>query len=179
MSFKHQDPEFVPSVSTGLLAKNLPKVTVTTRNEESDKSFETFLSFVLTLSIFGASTFTVVVSEIANPNEINASARFARETVRSFLGIAWLLFVFALGAVSFSMSARAYVREHPAIEVKGGSKLRWELIASSLIQISVIAAFFFLSLALVAYTEVVGWIAVGLSSTTAISIIGWLVIQWW
>jgi len=179
MSSQHQDTEFVPPLSTCLSAKDLPKVTVTPRNEESEKSFKTFLSFGLTLSIFGASTFTVVVSEIANPSEINASARFARETVRSFLGIAWLLFVVALGAVSFSMSARAYVREHPTIEVKGGSKLKWELIASSLIQISVIAAFFFLSLALVAYTEVVGWIAVGLTSTTAISIGGWLVIQWW
>jgi hypothetical protein len=179
MSSKHQDPEFVPSLSTGLSAKALPKVTVTPRNEESEKSFEAFLSFIFTLSIFGASTFTTVVSEIANPNDINNSARFARETVRSFLGVAWLLFVVAIGAVCFSMSARAYIREHPTIEAKGGSKLRWELMASSLIQISVIVAFLFLSLALVAYTEVVGWIAVGLSSTTAVCISGWLVIQWW
>jgi hypothetical protein len=179
MSSKHQNPEFISSLSTGPVAKDLPNVTVTPKNEESEKSFETFLSFVLSLSIFGASIFTTVVSEIANPNEINASARFARETVRSFLGIAWLLFVVALGAVSFSMSASAYIREHPTIEVKGGSKLKWELIASSLIQISVITAFLFLSLALVAYTEIVGWIAVGLTSTTAISIGGWLVIQWW
>ncbi|KAF3003104.1 hypothetical protein E8E13_008165 [Curvularia kusanoi] len=161
--------------------KDLAAVTVFSESERSkqiNKSFDKFLSFVLTLTIFGASTFTVVVSEIANPSEINPSARFARETVRSFLGIAWLLFVIALYGVAYSMSSVAEKRENPDRQVGGKSKFRWELLASSLIQIVIITAFLFLSLALVAYVEPVGWAAVASSSAAGALTAKSLVDQW-
>jgi hypothetical protein len=47
-----------------------------------------------------------------------------------------------------------------------------------LIQVLVITAFLFLSLALVAYTEAVGWVAVALSSTGAAFAIVSLAAQW-
>jgi hypothetical protein len=76
------------------------------------KSFEGFLSFVIGVSIFGASTFTVVVSQIQDPSDLYAKPRFTAETVRTFLAIAWLLFILALGIVGFSMSVVTFQREH-------------------------------------------------------------------
>jgi Na+/proline symporter len=145
------------------------------------KSFEGFLSFILTLSIFGASTFSIIVSEIANPNAISPDPRFTRETVRTLLGIAWLLFVLALGIVAVSMSLLAFQREHPTTGVESPWRQTWErlgLVASALIQVSVIAAFLLLSLVLVAYTEAVGWVAVALTSTVAFLVLISLAFQW-
>mgnify|MGYP004503243875 CR=1 FL=1 len=180
MSSNDQKPEIIPSMPTSSLAKD-PKSSADTGSLETIKSFEGFLSFVLSLSIFGASTFAIIVSEIANPSEVSPNARFTRETVRSFLGIAWLLFIVALGIVAVSMSLLAYKREHPTAGFEGFWEQRWDrlgLVASSLIQVSVIAAFLFLSLVLVAYTEAVGWVAVALSSTAAAFAAVSLAAQW-
>jgi hypothetical protein len=49
------------------------------------KSFEGFLSFVLSPSIFGASTFAITVSQIANPSDLTANPQFTQESVRTFL----------------------------------------------------------------------------------------------
>jgi hypothetical protein len=180
MSSNDQNPEIVSSMPTNSSAKD-PKPSADIDTQETIKSFEGFLSFVLSLSIFGASTFAIVVSEIANPSEVSPDARFTRETVRSFLGIAWLLFIVALGIVAVSMSLLAYKREHPTAGFESTRKQKWErlgLVASSLIQVSVITAFLFLSLVLVAYTEAVGWVAVALSSIAAAFAIVSLAAQW-
>ena len=180
MSSNEQNPENSSSMPTSSSARD-PKTSADTGSLETIKSFEGFLSFVLSLSIFGASTFAIVVSEIANPSEISPNARFTRETVRSFLGIAWLLFIVPLGIVAVSMSLLAYKREHPTAGLEGVWNQRWErlgLVASSLIQVSIIVAFLVLSLVLVAYTEAVGWVAVALSSTAAAFTIVSLAAQW-
>jgi hypothetical protein len=180
MSSNDQNPETTSSMPTSSSARD-PKTSADTGSLETIKSFEGFLSFVLSLSIFGASTFAIVVSQIANPSEVNPNARFTRESVRSFLGIAWLLFIFALAIVAVSMSLLAYKREHPISGFQGVWKQRWErlgLVASSLIQLSVITAFLFLSLVLVTYTEGVGWAAVALSLTAAVFAIVSLAVQW-
>ena len=52
------------------------------------------------------------------------------------------------------------------------------LVASSFIQLLVIAAFLFLSLVLVAYTPAVGWVAVAFTSIAAASAFVLLAIQW-
>ena len=147
---------------------------------ETIKSFQEFLSFVLSLSIFGASTFAIIVSEIANPNDISLNPRFSRQTVRNFLGIAWLLFVFALAIVAASMTLLAYHQERSTTGLDSVWKKleRPGLVASSVIQISVIMAFLFLSLALVAYTEIVGWLAVAFSSIAAVFALVLLAVQW-
>ncbi|KID84179.1 hypothetical protein MGU_08593 [Metarhizium guizhouense ARSEF 977] len=145
------------------------------------KSFDGFLSFILSLSIFGASTFAVIVSEIANPSDVVANPRFTRETVRTLLGVAWLLFVLALGLVAVSMSLLAFQREHAETGFDSLWRHIWErlgLVASSLIQLLVIAAFLLLSLVLVAYTEAVGWVAVALTLTAAVFASISLSVQW-
>lgn len=79
------------------------------------------------------------------------------------------------------MSLLAYQREHTNAALDGLRKNRWErlgLLASSLIQLLVIAAFLFLSLVLVAYTKAVGWVAVALASTAAAFAFVSLTVQW-
>ncbi|KAM3500982.1 hypothetical protein MY10362_005938 [Beauveria mimosiformis] len=145
------------------------------------KSFEGFLSFILTLSIFGASTFTIIVSEIADPSHGKASPGFTRDTVRALLGGAWLLFVLALGLVALSMSLLALQREHAALQFDGPRRNAWEhlgLFGVSLIQLFVISAFVLLSIVLVAYTKTVGWIAVAITSTAAAFTLTSLIVQW-
>jgi hypothetical protein len=180
MTPNYQDAKLTSSVPTDSPV-NEPKPPSDRSRPETIRSFEGFLSFILSLSIFGASTFAIIVSEIANPNAFSPNPRFTRETVRTLLGIAWLLFVLALGIVAVSMSLLAYQREHSTPEVEGLWRQRWErlgLVASSLIQVSVIAAFLFLSLVLVAYTQAVGWVAVALTSTAAFFALISLAIQW-
>lgn len=81
------------------------------------------------------------------------------------------------------MSVLAYQREHSTagFSSEGIWKQRWErlgLVASSLIQVSVITAFLFLSLVLVTYTEAVGWVAVALTSIAAAFALVSLAVQW-
>ncbi|KAK4951623.1 hypothetical protein LTR28_006838, partial [Elasticomyces elasticus] len=75
------------------------------------KAFESFLSFMGGIVIFGASTFAVVVSEIANPAEFTHRLRFERKTARTFIALGWLLFVLAFGVADFSMSILTTQRE--------------------------------------------------------------------
>lgn len=135
------------------------------------KSFEGFLSFVIEVSIFGASTFTVIVSEIANPADLPQNPRFGQETVRNFVALAWLLFIIALCVTGFSITLLTFQRE-AAIASFGDE---WEakcqrlgLAAFVFLQGLIIGAFMFLSLAVAAYTETVGWIAVAFTSAAGI-----------
>lgn len=177
----HDQNAKIPTSAPAGSSVHITKTPSDTSSLEIIKSFEGFLSFVLSLSIFGASTFAIIVSEIANPNELSLNPRFTRETVRTLLGIAWLFFVLALGIVAASMSLLAYQREHSIVGFEGLWRQRWErlgLVASSLIQVLVITAFLFLSLVLVAYTEAVGWVAVALTSTAAAFAFLSLAVQW-
>lgn len=180
MASNNQDATITSPVPTGS-SVNETKFPSDGSSLEIIKSFEGFLSFVLSLSIFGASTFAIIVSEIANPNELSLNPRFTRETVRTLLGISWLLFVLALGIVALSMSLLAYQRERSTTGLEGLWGQRWDclgLVASSLIQVLVIVAFLFLSLVLVAYTEAVGWVAVAFTSTAAAFALISLAVQW-
>jgi hypothetical protein len=57
------------------------------------QSAKLFLSFIVGVSIFGASTLTIIVSEIADPTKLSTNAQFEEKTVRTFLGTSWILFV--------------------------------------------------------------------------------------
>jgi hypothetical protein len=166
---------------SGSLATQPKTVNRTDRGEIVIKSFEGFLSFVIGVSIFGASTFTVVVSQIADPSSLYAKPRFTAETVRTFLAISWLLFILALGIVGFSMSVVTFQREHAKLGQEGEWIKRWKgvgLLVSSVIELLIVVAFIFLSLVIVAYAEAVGWVAVGCASVAAILVIVLIAIQW-
>ncbi|KAF2091458.1 hypothetical protein K490DRAFT_52670 [Saccharata proteae CBS 121410] len=72
--------------------------------------FETLIPAIVFISTFGSLiTLTVVVSGIADPARLDpvdpstpTGTQFRRETVRTLLAVAWLLFVLALGASNFA-----------------------------------------------------------------------------
>ncbi|TFB02529.1 hypothetical protein CCMA1212_005598 [Trichoderma ghanense] len=147
-------------------------------SEAVTKSFEAFLSFVLTVTIFGASIFTVIVSDIPDPAAVSPEPKFSKQTIRTFLAISWLLFAVALSLGAFSMSVYYAQREKAGqgFTEEQIRKLRpLGVLASSMLQILIIVAFLFLSLVLVAYAEVVGWVAVAFSAAAAFGSVGLMI----
>ncbi|KAK4225756.1 hypothetical protein QBC38DRAFT_482205 [Podospora fimiseda] len=153
--------------STSSPAKGSPTVITTaatipdTKVTQSMEDFKTFISFVLTISIFGASTFAVIAGEMADPAELWAPDKppLKLKTVRKLLALAWLCFVHALAVAAYSSSLLAWWRHRD-----DGVWQRWDKIgifASVLIHALLVAAFMFLSLCMVAYVGAVGWVAVG------------------
>jgi hypothetical protein len=61
------------------------------------RSLQGFLALILSISIFGASLFGVLVSQLQPP-----SNGWSDSTVRTLMGVSWLLFVLALGVAAFS-----------------------------------------------------------------------------
>ena len=147
--------------------------------------WERYLAAVIGISTFGGSiTFSVIVSPIADParlNPENAEAltptRFDRETVRHFLAISWAIFICEMGICSVLATLMHFHRDKfvnrflpdfpgPALRslvVMGSLRVstRWFLLACALlINCLMVAAFMFLSLAVVAYVGVAGWMGV-------------------
>ncbi|RAK81454.1 uncharacterized protein BO72DRAFT_492282 [Aspergillus fijiensis CBS 313.89] len=133
------------------------------------QSFQSFLSFIVGISIFGASIFATIIGQLQDPRQLNPHAYFSMQTVRVFVAIAWLLFIAALGVAGFSSSVLILEQERNA-NLTGDWRRRWNkpgLVVSLMLQILVIGAFLFLSLGLVAYTAAVGWTAVATSIAAA------------
>lgn len=129
------------------------------------ESFQFFLSFIVGISIFGASIFATIVGQMQDPIQLNPHAYFSMQTVRIFMAIAWLFFIAALGVAGFSSSVLVREKEKNGNLTENWRK-RWKkfgLAVSFMLQTLVIGAFLFLSLGLVAYAEVVGWIAVAIT----------------
>ncbi|KAK1765093.1 hypothetical protein QBC33DRAFT_545719 [Phialemonium atrogriseum] len=137
--------------------------------ELSVKDFQTFISFIFSISIFGASTFAVIVGQMTDPADIwkPGPPPFTMSRVRTFLAVAWLCFVLALAVAGYSSSVLTLWRQRAGGEYDGAWVRKWDafgIAASALLHLLIVMAFLFLSLALVAYVGVVGWIAVGFSS---------------
>jgi hypothetical protein len=147
--------------------------------------WDRYLAAIIGISTFGGSiTFSVIVSEIANParlNPQNAEAptptTFDRETVRSFLAVSWLLFVCEIGIGSILATLMYFHRDfiaehflpecpnpaHRSLAVVGPIRVstRWFLLVCTLLINSLMAAaFLFLSLSVVAYVGFAGWMSV-------------------
>lgn len=144
-----------------------PPIQAPSTGELAVKSFESFISFIVGIAIFGASTFAVLASEIADPAVLTKRPRFGRETARTFIALGWLFFVLAFAVAGFSMSVLTAQRERAGADSETRWESKWEgwgLTASAVLYLLVIGGFLFLSLAVVAYVEVVGWIAVAFAS---------------
>lgn len=129
-------------------------------NTEHDKVVDflwSLFSAVIGISTFGASiTFGRVVSGVAAP-----VGEYTEEEVLSFLSLAFLLFLVALGTASFLAVGLRFNRESIKAGLRSHGKRRrlWTgvtMAASGLVQGLIFAAFIFISLALRAYTEAVG-----------------------
>jgi hypothetical protein len=113
----------------------------------------------------GASiTFVLVISDIKDPHEVaQKDAKFDSSTVRIFLATSWLLFILDVGCTPFLAGfVRYYVTQDTG---------RWdeaERVSSTVLFCLLTGAFMKLSLTVVAYVAVVGYIAVALTSCFAV-----------
>jgi hypothetical protein len=144
------------------------------------KWFESFLPATIGIATVGSSiTFTIIVSQLQDPARLDPSdpaavtpTVFHRETVRTFLATSWLLFVIALGFASFAALLLNFHRKEVKVGFSPSRKnLGYEiagLLVSFILEALLLGAFLFLALALVAYSEIVGWIAVGFTGAFAL-----------
>ncbi|KAH7141039.1 hypothetical protein EDB81DRAFT_885731 [Dactylonectria macrodidyma] len=132
------------------------------------EDFQIFISFILTISIFGASTFAVIIGQMTDPIDIwkPDPPPYRLTTVRAFLRIAWMCFTLAIAVAGYSSSIRTVYRERAGGKLDIEWQRRWDrigIISSVALHLLLVAAFLFLSLAMVAYVGIVGWVAVGFS----------------
>jgi hypothetical protein len=139
-----------------------------------------YLKAVIAISVFGGQiTFTVIVSEIADPaapsptsTDAQTNRLFGMETVRMFVALSWLFFMVELGIAALvkillmdetmKSAARTYFahRKRNFLYIYSG--------ITFLLNGLPLVAFLFLALAVAAYVPVVGWIGVGLISLFAL-----------
>lgn len=138
-----------------------------------DGWFDGYLTAIIGVSVFGGQiTFSVALSDIPDPAEVIPSPPYQRQTVRTFVTISWLLFMFTLAIALFvkmivsDNATRYWIR---AIFGVGGLR---RIIAATIILLQElpIAAFLFLALSITAYVPIVGWVGVGSISCFAVFI---------
>ncbi|KAF4462763.1 hypothetical protein FALBO_10413 [Fusarium albosuccineum] len=115
------------------------------RLPSSVEEYKMFITLVFGVSIFGASTFAVAIGQMTDPVDIwkPNQAPFSMHRVRTFLGSAWLCFILAIAVAGYSSSLLTLLKRR----ADGVYDSSW--------------TFLFLSLAMVPYAVVPGWIAVG------------------
>jgi hypothetical protein len=148
------------------------------------KSLPGFLSLIIAISIFGASTFASLVSQLATPT------KFSLSTVRTFMAISFLLFLLLLGVAAVSTilvdteNPMAYFPIISAVynpkgrssraQQAGKMRLLFSLLILFICQVLLVGAFMFMSLVIVAYAEPVGWVAVA-----GVTFCGVMILQSW
>ena len=147
------------------------------------QSLQGFLAIVITISIFGASIFASLIQPLEPP----PNPQFSIQTIRTFMAMAWLLFVLTLAASVFSVVQLYYeqtteMQHLTQVQIDGKTaahspsrgipkwKTRTALIVNFITEVFLLGAFMFLSLVVVAYAPPVGWVAVGLDAFCAICI---------
>ena len=126
--------------------------------------FDGYLTAMIGVSVFGGQiTFTVILSDIPDPEDIMVSPSFQRQTVRTFLAISWVLFAFTL---ALSLLVKMLMSDHLTrgwIEDKIGVRMMHHMTALTIILLEElpVVAFLFLALSVTAYVPIVGWIGVG------------------
>ncbi|ETN43011.1 uncharacterized protein HMPREF1541_02169 [Cyphellophora europaea CBS 101466] len=143
--------------------------------------FNGLFQTILAIGTLGASiTFNYVLSNAApadsndsnvldTPNNTgNGEPRFSAPTVQLFLSISWLLFLLGLAFASLGQTLLTFFRKHWERDwdgVHGRTSqvtVQWYAVLAAVLMGSlVIGAFALLCLVVVAYSPVVGWIALG------------------
>ncbi|KAK6368485.1 hypothetical protein LTR64_006639 [Lithohypha guttulata] len=155
---------------TGVVSEHgheLQKIKPMTKH--AGKSVTTFFTglfqTIIAISTLGTSvTFSFILS--ANTDLSNPAAYYSQAQVQTFLAISWLLFLLALAFASLGSTLLTFFRAHWERDWDGqhGKHSQFEVQAyavliSGLVGGLVVAAFIFLCLVVVAYSPVVGWIA--------------------
>ncbi|KAH7022297.1 hypothetical protein EDB80DRAFT_877853 [Ilyonectria destructans] len=151
--------------------------------ESSVEDFKMFISLVFSVSIFGASTFAVVVGQMTDPADIwkPNPPPFTLSTIRNFIAIAWLCFVLSIAVAGYSSSLLTIQRDRVRGDYDDWAK-KWEsigILASTVLHLLLVTAFLFLSLSIVPYACAVGWVAVGFSGIACVFVISLSGYQFW
>jgi len=138
-------------------------------SKHSGQSVVTFFNglfqTIIAIATLGTSvTFSFILSsqtDLSNP-----TAYYSQATVATFLAVSWLLFLLALAFASLGSTLLTFFRAHWVHDWDGEHGRRSQLevqlyavLASSLMGSLIIGAFIMLCLVVVAYSPIVGWIA--------------------
>ncbi|EXJ68363.1 uncharacterized protein A1O5_08155, partial [Cladophialophora psammophila CBS 110553] len=133
---------------------------------------------IIGIATLGASiTFSYVLSN----NTSTPRARkpvFNVDQIQEFLAISWLLFLLALAIASLGSTILTFFKDHWIADWDGlngktsqRSVQRYAIFAAGLMAALIVGAFVLLCLVVVAYTAVVGWVALGFTSLFGIIIL--------
>lgn len=129
------------------------------------------------ISTLGTSvTFSYVLSNnTSTPRSSNPV--FNEEQIQDFLAISWLLFLLALANASLGSTLLTFFRDHWIDDWNGvnGKKSQFQVqlyavFAAGFIGAMIMGAFVLLCLVVVAYSPIVGWVALGFTSFFALVI---------
>jgi MFS family permease len=168
---------------TGLFSEHGHSLThIRPMAKHSGSSVATFFTglhtTIIGISSLGASvTFSYVLSN--NTQDVpSQSPRFSKEQVQQFLAISWLLFLLGLAFASLGSTLLTFFKSHWIADWDGfnGKNSQWQVqmyavLASGVMGGLIIGAFIVLGLVVVAYSPIVGWIAVGFTAAFGLFIL--------
>ncbi|KAF4446866.1 hypothetical protein F53441_9570 [Fusarium austroafricanum] len=110
---------------------------------------------MIAISVFGASTFAVIMGEMTDPAKIWApeAPTFTLKTVRLFLSVSWLAFAVSIALAGYSGSFLALMRQKAKGEIDEETIKKWTptgLVVSAALHLLIVTGFFFMALSLVA-----------------------------
>lgn len=137
-------------------------------NSDDLEVFRFFVVTMIAISVFGASTFAVIVGEMTDPADIwdPEPPTFTLKTVRLFLAVSWLAFAVSIALAGYSGSFLALMRQKTKGEIDEETIKKWTpagLVVSAALHLLIVTGFFFMALSLVAYVGSFGWVIVGFS----------------
>jgi hypothetical protein len=141
--------------------------------------FKAFFQIVIALSTLGASvTFNYILSEVKDPKFL-----WSKPQIQVYLSISWLLFLLALAFASLASTLLNFFQGHAVRDWDGENRqrkrvLQYYVAVTCLVLYGlVIAAFVVMGLVVVAYSFVVGWVAIGFTAIFGIGGLLCIVIQ--
>ncbi|KAF5970517.1 hypothetical protein FCOIX_10354 [Fusarium coicis] len=135
-------------------------------NSDDLEVFRFFVVTMIAISVFGASTFAVIVGEMTDPADLYTTPTFSLKTVRLFLSVSWLSFAVSIALAGYSGSFLALMRQKAKGEIDEETIRRWTplgLVVSAALHLLIVTGFLFMALSLVAYIGAFGWVIVGFS----------------
>jgi hypothetical protein len=135
-------------------------------NSDDLEVFRFFVVTMIAISVFGASTFAVIVGEMTDPADLYTTPTFSLKTVRLFLSVSWLSFAVSIALAGYSGSFLALMRQEAKGEIDEETIRKWTplgLVVSAALHLLIVTGFLFMALSLVAYVGAFGWVIVGFS----------------
>ena len=144
--------------------------------------FNGFFTTIIGISTLGASiTFSYLLS---SPTAPRSGSVFSVDHVQGFLGVSWLLFLLALAFGSLSSTVLTFFKDHWKKDWEGehGKTSQRDVqlyatFATGLLGGLMVSAFVFLCLVVVAYSPVIGWLALGFTAAFGLVVVLGVAIQ--